>query len=152
MKKYTYHGERKTESYRIEFWNPVDDRPDATYFDVDVDDRTIPEIMTELLDLFYDFCEENDFGSPRIDNIEHDETIMGTPLVTVREIYHDETGCQHSKLPERHMWLNEIEDRAKNWSAIRDRWSITNIVVDEDWNIISAGGYSEERGLFCDQY
>ena len=70
MNKHIICSDQKTESYLIGFHNPVDDCDDETCFDIDVDGRTIPEIMTELLDLFYTFCDENDFGRPGIEYIE----------------------------------------------------------------------------------
>lgn len=72
-------------------------------------------------------------------------------IISLREIYYDSTGIQHTKTTEKHIFASEVN--ANNWSSVKDKKHLNNIVIDVDSNIvIQAGGFSYERGLFCDLY
>jgi hypothetical protein len=74
-------------------------------------------------------------------------------FITVRTIYHDSNGAQHTEHPHRTMDICDIVAWATNWDDIRDEKSVTSVVYDLDAKrIIQASGYSDERGMFCDLY
>lgn len=42
--------------------------------------------------------------------------------------------------------LGCINRREVNWTGVH------NVVMDEHWRVLQAGGYTENRGLFLDTY
>ena len=72
--------------------------------------------------------------------------------ISVHHTYTDSYGISHSGLSRSMLW-DEIENEVTNSDEIRDRDSVTNIVIDTDLKLIAqAGGWSENRGLFVDMY
>lgn len=72
-------------------------------------------------------------------------------IYRVTTVYYDNKNIQHQN-SEVSMVDSDIKNFAKNYKDVK--WDgVKNIVYDKDSRrIIQAGGYTPERGLFCDLY
>jgi len=72
-------------------------------------------------------------------------------IYRVTTVYYDNKNIQHQQ-SEVSMVDSDIKNFAKNYNEI-DWKGVNNIVYNKDSRrIIQTGGYSSDRGLFCDLY
>ena len=129
-----YHADHQYESYVIGF-----NGDDETCFDIEVKGRTIPEIMTELLDLFYGFCDENDFGRPAIDYIDfedgqmREDDLFGEVTWADDDIEEAFELCEIESTPEK---IAAVKQRALRRNRLQDAqidagWAVIRACIDE---------------------